>query len=346
MKPKTVILMIVAVSCGLGASFMTSRLLAQRGKGESEEKVKVLVAKKNIEQGSSLKTPDEMFEAKEFLRGTEPKDAIVNLAEVKNKVLKRSLRAGDPLTQEILLPEGMVGLSGHMSSGYRAVGVRVNLESGAAGWATLPLSRVDLISTVRRGSDRDSFSHVLLENVLVLAVDANKERDDQGRAMPGNVVILALKPEDVLKVNMAKEMGPLSLALRKFRDETKTDVDKITVEQMITKTVPKGEVEELLPKSAPKAVVSEPVAAAKPVTETKPAPEPKVVADEYRPRQHILTITEGSETRQAKYYVDDKGNVISQESALTDGPPRPAPEAAPNQPEANPVVPPGKNEDQ
>ena len=29
MKPKTLILMVVAVTCGLGASYMTSRLLAK-----------------------------------------------------------------------------------------------------------------------------------------------------------------------------------------------------------------------------------------------------------------------------------------------------------------------------
>ncbi len=32
MKPKTMILMVVAVVCGLGASYMTSRLLADRSR--------------------------------------------------------------------------------------------------------------------------------------------------------------------------------------------------------------------------------------------------------------------------------------------------------------------------
>ena len=44
MKPKTLILMVVAVSCGLGASYMTSRLLADRE--QDVEKVAVLIAKK------------------------------------------------------------------------------------------------------------------------------------------------------------------------------------------------------------------------------------------------------------------------------------------------------------
>ena len=44
MKPKTMVLILAAVACGLGASFMTSRLLSERQ--SDEEKVDVLVAKK------------------------------------------------------------------------------------------------------------------------------------------------------------------------------------------------------------------------------------------------------------------------------------------------------------
>ena len=41
MKPKTIILMVVAVSCGLAASYMTSRLLADRPEAPpDEEKVR------------------------------------------------------------------------------------------------------------------------------------------------------------------------------------------------------------------------------------------------------------------------------------------------------------------
>ncbi len=46
MKPKTMMLMVVAIGCGLAASYMTSKLLAERNNAQTEEpKVKVLVAK-------------------------------------------------------------------------------------------------------------------------------------------------------------------------------------------------------------------------------------------------------------------------------------------------------------
>ena len=51
MKPKTIILMVVAIVCGLAASYMTSRLLADRSKPEVEEKITVLVASKSLPLG-------------------------------------------------------------------------------------------------------------------------------------------------------------------------------------------------------------------------------------------------------------------------------------------------------
>ena len=43
MKPKTMMLMVVAIGCGLGASYMTSRLLAERNnQTQAEATVKVL----------------------------------------------------------------------------------------------------------------------------------------------------------------------------------------------------------------------------------------------------------------------------------------------------------------
>ena len=58
MKPRTMILLIVAVTCGLGASYMTSRLLAER-QTEPEDKVKILVAKKNLDQGLTIKNVED-----------------------------------------------------------------------------------------------------------------------------------------------------------------------------------------------------------------------------------------------------------------------------------------------
>src|SRR5688572_3278547 len=143
MKPKTMILMGVAITCGLGASYMTSRLLAERGGGE-QEKVAVLVAKKNLNMGDAIKVPDDWFEAKEFSRGSEPRNGIDKAESLKNRVLKRPLRAGDFVTNDDLFgaDEAMAGIYARVPPGYRAIGIRVNMEEIAGGFASLPLSRV------------------------------------------------------------------------------------------------------------------------------------------------------------------------------------------------------------
>src|SRR5262245_3119095 len=148
MKPKTLILMVVAVTCGLGASYMTSRLLAER-QADDSDKVIILVAKKNLDMGTTIKKVEDLFEEKKFTRGDEPRNAIVEPKDLHTRVLKRALRAGDFITGEDLMSDKDGGLSPNLPQGYRAIGIRVNIQDIASGFASLPLSRVDVLWTKR-----------------------------------------------------------------------------------------------------------------------------------------------------------------------------------------------------
>jgi pilus assembly protein CpaB len=336
MKPKTLILMVVAVTCGLGASYMTSRLLAER-QAEPEDKVTVLVATKNLDQGMTIKDVEALFKLKEFVKGTEPKDAIVNKDDLKARVLKRSLRQDDHVTGSDLLGKDEAGIAALMTQGYRAIGIRVNIADIASGFASLPLSRVDLIWTVRRATDKDSSARVLLENVLVLAADANTVRVEGSGAMPASVVTVALKPEDALKVAMAREMGTISMVLRKFNDNQKSEITTVTVEELITNAGKQRETED----NTWEETTKQPPVTAKvtlpPLPETTTsldvakAEAPKVEAP--KGTLHRMRLIEGDKERVVEYWLDDKGGVIHNDvvrSEIQPAPPRPAP--AQNQP--------------
>src|SRR5262245_563945 len=323
MKPQTMILMLVAVTCGLGASYMTSRLLAQRGASEGEEKITVLVAVKNLDQGMTIRNPDDLFERKEFLPGSVRKDVITDPEKLKGKMLKHPLRANDQITTEHLVGDNETGLAFMMPAGHRAVGVRVNMSNTAGGFATLPLSRVDLISTVRRGSDDQSFSQILLEKVLVLAVDTTTARDSEGRAMPGNVVTLALKPEDVLKVEMAKELGPLSLALRKVGDDALSEAGKVTVKNIVTNSY-QTRAEDVAEEHSggPKAAKSDLPSLPKDLKGASIVETPQ--------KTFVMRILQGENEKVIEFPVDEKGEVIPREvirSGVETAPPRPTPSA-------------------
>jgi pilus assembly protein CpaB len=277
MKPKTMILMGLAVVCGLGASYMTSRLLAERQAPE-EEKVKILVAKRNMSVGERLLKPEELFEYKDVAKENEPPDAIKDFESLKGKIMKQSRNKGDHVI-EANLRDNRGGLD--IPVGYKAIGLRVNLEGSASGFATLPQSRVDVIQTVRGPDAKTSYSRFLLENVLVLAADLRLSPDGE-LASPAQVVTFALKNEDLLKVNLAKELGILSLSLRKLNDETISDTEKITGDKL-------GRNEE---KDTPPVVVAQ----VKPVEETKPAPKAEPKPEEPKVKKGHYDIVNGAES--------------------------------------------------
>ncbi|MFO0867290.1 MAG: Flp pilus assembly protein CpaB [Gemmataceae bacterium] len=330
MKPKTMILMVVAVTCGLGASYMTSKLLAERK--VEVEKVRFLVLRKPVSLGDSIKNPDEYVEDKEVAKDTEPKGAIADRDLLKGKVMKRSLRVGDHLTLEDLLSDKDSGIQAHLPPGFKAVGVRVNPETIAGGFASLPNSRVDIFWTCRRATDKDTFAKVLLEDVLVIAADANAVRPENGQAMPASVVSLALNTEDALKLSLAKENGTISLVLRKFNDKVRSDINQVNVEALRNDNVHKsGDVKEdgtgstdiavaptnptvklpEMPKAAPKIV-----AKAEPVIDTT---------------THVLKIVEGDKQRHVQYQLDKDGQVVNTGVTRSElgNPPRPEADVQP-----------------
>jgi pilus assembly protein CpaB len=319
MKPKTMALMLVAVVCGLGASYMTSKLLADRqSTSETEnEKVMVLVAKKNLDMGLFIKNGADLFVEKAYIKGEEPNNAIMTVDQLKDRQLKRALRTGDFVTSADLIDQNSSLLQGQLPAGHRAIGMQVRMESIAGGWATLPGSRVDVISTIKRPDDKTSFAQILLQNVLVLGVDTAIHRDAEGRAMPGSVCIVALKPEDMLKLTIAKEYGQLSLALRGFGENKQIDVGKATYDGVVNPTHSGGQEDPSANSGNELASIGQPPVALTlppllPVNEVTPTPEAKEEQD-----LHTIRIIEGDRERRVNFVLDKTGNVLRNDVGST-----------------------------
>jgi len=216
--------MVVAIVCGLGASYMTSRLLAERDDGSKQEapqeipKVKILVAKTNLDHGAAIKNPQEMFVEKTIPQEGAPKDALTDVKLLKGKFLKRQLRKDDHITSEDLVDE-KTSLLANLPDGYRGVGVQVTNDGTASGFASLPGSKVDILWTIKR-NDSNSFVKILIADVLVLAADTKNTADQEGKAMPASIVTLALKQVDAMKIDLAKRHGTLTFVVRRLGDTT------------------------------------------------------------------------------------------------------------------------------
>jgi Flp pilus assembly protein CpaB len=297
MKPKTMVLMAIAIVCGLGASYMTSRLLAERGNGHDEaQRVSVLVCKDKVHVGTSLKKAEQLFELKEFTKGTEPKEALVSFDQLKDKFMVRNLRKGDFVTakdvndnpQALELPPGMQGS-----------GLRVNAEHIAGGFAATPGSRVDIGWTTKGNNTTQAQSGTLLQNVLVVAADTINTNDER-KAIVAQVVTLALLPDDVLKLNLAKEHGTISMAVRRTDEDPKDKVSSITLSQLLKEFSGKNlpPLEQPVPK-----VVEKP--------EPKKDKDPPVVVNP-KPgkKKHVVNIVEGGKVRTKVYWIYDNGQIL------------------------------------
>lgn len=103
-KPKSLILMILAILCGLVASYLTSRIIA-----EKQETVRALMAKQDFSAGTLIKQPEVMFEIKELpitgpARHFIPGD-LESIKRLRKRVLVRALNEGDLLINSDLISE-------------------------------------------------------------------------------------------------------------------------------------------------------------------------------------------------------------------------------------------------
>jgi pilus assembly protein CpaB len=324
MKPKTLILMVVAVVCGLGASYMTSRLLADREPAPEVvevQKVTLLVAKRNLEMHVAFKKkPEDFFVEKQFVKDDSPKDAMApeEMAKLKDKYLKRSLRKGDHITAEDLIDSPM-GLR-TLPPGMRAIGIRVTNDTTASGFANVPGSHVDIIWTKRNNSELESFSKVLLEDVIVLAADTNTESPNGGAAMIANVVTVALNQEDALRVSLAMDNGSLRLVVRNMEDKSAVSKERITLDSLVkgtetTKKAPEPQAPEIPDAGRADTYADRGVREELPpkVAVAPPEPEPKSVL-----KKMTASVRNGPDVVLHHYWLDESGRVILSRQDLDD----------------------------
>lgn len=234
---KAVILLFLALMMGLAAAVYAAGWVSQQAKISSN---KVVVAAVDIELGSKINP--QMLAMVDWPSGSMPPGAFKEVKDLQDRVVKVSMLRGEPVLDGKLAPVGTLGgLSAVIAEGKRAMTVRVNDVVGVAGFA-LPGNYVDvMVSTQRDGGGRNEenrqISKTVLEHVLVLAVAQEADRDDT-KPKVVNAVTLELTPEDAEKLDLARNVGTLSLVLRNQVDKTAVATSGITKKQLFGEREP------------------------------------------------------------------------------------------------------------
>jgi len=233
MKPKTMILLAVALTCGLGASYMTSKLLAERKGPPPEERVSIVVAKAPVPKYTTLSEPEKYFEVKTRLKSEAPSSYFGDLKELKDKRVNKEFKADFHISPEDVVDKAS-GLP--IPDGFGSVALPVTAKS-AAGFFVNPGDKVDIILTQK---GEQAASATILHDVLVLAVG---DQPNKGTATPTGVmqaqtVNVAVKADEAHLIRLAETEGELSLFLRRDGDKSTERSDRVVTKKDLFRRSP------------------------------------------------------------------------------------------------------------
>jgi len=210
MKQKNLILMVVAVGCGLVAAFLTTQINAR----PKVDQVEVIVAAKDLAVGTMMTKADlpKFITRKKIAKDALPTAFVLNEEEMIDRRLTRPVLKDETFNPGILTKGGVIT----PPEGMDMVSMPVTVSNAVAGFVG-PGSKVDVLATLRTQTQLRAFP--LLVDMLVLAVDQHVSYDT-GKGGTGvfpnmSNVTFAATQEQALLLALAKQRGcHLELLLR------------------------------------------------------------------------------------------------------------------------------------
>lgn len=237
MRPKSLVLLALALGCGLVASIGISQVLDNKGKSAQVETLPIYVALQNINLGDEV--DDTMVSLEEWPKDKVPVGAIAKWEDVEERRPRATIFKGEPLLDSKLLAKGQINDPiKAIPEGMRLKTISVDARRSAAGLLG-PGNRVDLQIYVRR-NEREGFtqpfSKIFLQNIRVFAVDATVERSADGEEARtvAKTVSLIVTPEQANRINLAENLGDVSLIPRGQDDEKIVEEFELNPEELLS----------------------------------------------------------------------------------------------------------------
>lgn len=235
MRPKSLILIIIAIGCGLIAATAISQVIDQRSRpdGAAVKTNDIFVTIVDIPIGEPL-TP-QMIKLEPWPTDKIPVGSISKLKEIEGRRPKQPLFAGEPILHRKLIgQDGMGGAAEKIPKGFRVCSVKVTMDSAASG-LILPGDRVDVLVYLESGNGITTpMTKTILTDVIVFAVNARIDRDVEGDGTmtQAKTVSLLVKPDQVERLALAAQLGKLTLSLRRADDDMDTASEGASLEDL------------------------------------------------------------------------------------------------------------------
>jgi pilus assembly protein CpaB len=232
MRAKTILAVLFLISLAVAAVVILRAIPSQVDANANAPKEEILVATVPLTAGTLLRAQDVRWqsvtrpaESGEILRPSEAARQIKSeldegtRAEVYGAAVRpaHNIAAGESIRRgNIVKPGERDFLQVVLTPGARAIAIPV-ATGGASTGLLFPGDRVDVILTQNfKGEStvitRRSVSETVVENLRVLAIDTPDAKAPSGSF--GRTVTLEVTPQQAEKINVATELGKLSLTLR------------------------------------------------------------------------------------------------------------------------------------
>ena len=213
MKMKSLILIFIALGCGLVASIGISQVMSQGGKSQKIEMDQILVAKDAID--SSKKFEASMVQFEEWPKQKIPDGALRKIEELEGKYAQYRFFKGEPILQA-KISDKPGGVNVIIPPGYRVNNIKVDEDTVIE--AITPGDSVDIsvfLDGGKSGVNKPGV-YTILKNVRVFAKGGQTERsvDEKGQEVRARTISLLVKPEQSQQLVLAYRLGKISLALR------------------------------------------------------------------------------------------------------------------------------------
>ncbi len=215
MPTRSLILLVLGIVIAAGTAYSIKSRMSQK---QSAPQSQILVAVSDIPAGSFVRVGTHIamndWPEANITESMLPA-ATTNPEDFEGAVARRAIVKGEPILKSMLVKSNEGGfMSAVLEPGKRAVSIAVDEQTGNAGFI-FPGDSVDLILShqVEAGRSIERASETFVKNVRVLAVDQMLD-NPENKAMLARTVTLEVSPKQAEAINVAKELGKISLRLR------------------------------------------------------------------------------------------------------------------------------------